>query len=90
MGDVFASIVRTLVPMIAGCVISFGAWAGLGLDSEAVAIGVTTVVAAVYYTFFRLLEDWSDKIGNPHLRTFAGMLLGFARPPKYPKPPGEK
>lgn len=90
MGNIFASVVRTLVPIIVGCVIAFGAWAGIGIDSEAVAIVVTSVIAAVYYTVFRTLEGWAEEIGNPRLRRIAGLLLGLARPPQYPQPPGKE
>lgn len=85
MGNVFTSVVRTLVPVIVGGVIAFGLWAGLDLDGESVAIAVTSTVTAVYYTVFRILEGWAEKIGNPRLRRIAGWLLGLARPPQYPK-----
>lgn len=90
MGNVFVSVVRTLVPVIVGCVITFGVWAGLDLEGEAVVIAVTSAVTAVYYTLFRLLEGWAGKIENPRLRRIAGWLLGLARPPQYPEEPATK
>lgn len=85
MGNVFTSVVRTVVPVVVGGVIAFGLWAGLDLDGEAVAIAVTSTVTAVYYTLFRSLEGWAEKIDNPRLKAVAGWLLGLARPPQYPE-----
>lgn len=84
MGNVFVSLVRTVVPLVVGCVLSFGAWIGTDMDGEAVAIVVTSTVTATYYTVFRALEGWAEKISHPRLRRAAGWLLGLARPPEYP------
>lgn len=78
------SILRTVVPLLAGWAITTLSGLGLDADSTAVAGGTTVAVSSVYYVAFRLVERLAEKLGRPiWLRTTAGLLLGYARPPRY-------
>ncbi|MFF9129112.1 hypothetical protein [Streptomyces sp. NPDC014806] len=78
------SVLRTVVPMLAGWIITVLAGLGLHADSTAVAGGLALAVAAAYYLLFRLVERTVEKLGGPAwVRTAAGLLLGYARPPRY-------
>ncbi|MFG2307676.1 hypothetical protein ACGFS9_03135 [Streptomyces sp. NPDC048566] len=77
------SILRTVVPLLAGWALTVLTGLGLHADSTAVAGGVTIAVAAAYYLAFRILERIGEKISVPWLATLAGLLLGYARPPRY-------
>lgn len=70
-----ASLVRTVVPLVVGAVVSALAKVKLGLDAEAATAVVTVVVTTVYYTGVRLLEE----LVNP----LWGRLLGIAKVPTY-------
>lgn len=85
MSPVYVSVIRTVVPIIAGAVISAAAFINLELSGELTAVFVTSVVSAVYYTVFRFLEDRAQRIGVPWLKDLAGKLLGMARPPEVEK-----
>lgn len=82
--DLFASMMRTLVPAVAGLLGGWAARAGLSIDSATMTAVVTTAATAAYYSAFRLLESWAGRVGWAPLRTAAGVLLGWARPPEYP------
>ncbi|MEU5094955.1 hypothetical protein [Streptomyces sp. NPDC020996] len=78
------SILRTVVPLLAGWVITVLAGLGLQTDSTTVAGGLALAVAAAYYLAFRVIERAAEKAGGPAwIRTAAGLLLGYARPPRY-------
>ncbi|MFF8980168.1 hypothetical protein ACF08A_25570 [Streptomyces cellulosae] len=81
--NLFASITRTVVPVLVGLVLTFAAQAGLDLDGEAVTMVATAVVIAAYYAVFRLLEALAGRLGWRPLQLLAGVLLGWARPPSY-------
>ncbi|MFB7858808.1 hypothetical protein [Rhodococcus qingshengii] len=85
MSALYVSVIRTVVPIIAGGVISAAAFIGLELSGELTAVVITTVVSAVYYTVFRFLEDKAQHIDVPWLKELAGKLLGMARPPEMDK-----
>jgi hypothetical protein len=85
--NLFASVMRTVVPLIAGWLISLALWAGLDLDSEATTAAVTVMVTALYYLAFRLLEVLGTKARGTLLQRLAGIALGWARPPAYPQLP---
>lgn len=86
--SLFPSFMRTVVPLVAGLLLSWLARAGLDVFSSAqVTMWVTAGLAAGYYGVFRLLEAWSARIGWTWLRRVAGFLLGWARPPQYPAQP---
>jgi hypothetical protein len=78
---------RTLVPIAAGLLLTWAAKAGFNLDSASVTMWVTSAITAGYYALFRLLETAAGRIGWVWLRTLAGVLLGWARPPEYPAEP---
>lgn len=78
--DQLASLIRTVVPMGVGYVLTLLAthW-GIVLDaasSQGLTAGVTALLAAVYYVVVRLLEAKIPGIG---------WLLGLALPPTYVK-----
>jgi hypothetical protein len=78
------SILRTVVPLLAGWAITVLTGLGLDADSTAVTGGVTAAVAAAYYITFRVTERLVERLRGPAwLGTVAGLLLGYARPPRY-------
>ena len=81
--NLFTSIVRTLVPLLAGWVITLLTGLGLTVDSATVAGGITVAVAGAYYVAFRVVERLAARRSMPWLRTAAGLLLGYAKPPRY-------
>lgn len=82
--NLFASVLRTVVPLFAGWLLTATGALGIDVTSEAMAGGVTVVVAAVYHALFRGLEDAAVRLRWEPLRLVAGALLGWARPPEYP------
>jgi hypothetical protein len=87
MPALFISVMRTAVPLVAGWLISLAVWAGVEVDSQAVAGAVTLALALAYYALFRLLELAGTKARGTVLQKLAGFLLGWARPPAYPAEP---
>ncbi|NML55655.1 hypothetical protein HHL19_36450 [Streptomyces sp. R302] len=83
--NVLASILRTVVPVLAGWVLTVTGAVGVKVDSAALAGGITAAVTLVYYTVLRALEAGAERIGWEPLRLIAGLLLGWARPPAYEK-----
>lgn len=78
------SILRTVVPLLAGWAITVLSGLGLEADSATVAGGVTVAIAAAYYLVFRVVERLAERLRGPAwLRTTSGLLLGYARPPRY-------
>lgn len=86
MNNLFTSLMRTVVPLVVGLVLGLAARVGLDLDDAEVAAAVTAGLTAVYYTVFRAVEEWAARLGVGWLRTAAGVLLGWARPPQYVAP----
>lgn len=86
--SLFPSVMRTVVPLIAGWLLSLAVQAGVTIDSEAVATAVTTATVLAYYLVFRLLEVLGTKLRGTALQKVAGFLLGWARPPAYPNTGG--
>lgn len=84
MPALFISIMRTTVPLIAGWLLTLLVKAGITIDSEKVTQVVTVVLVLAYYLVFRLLEVLGARLRGSKLQTFAGLLLGWARPPSYP------
>lgn len=73
----YASFIRTVVPIIAGFVITMALrFLGVHLDEATVTGIVQALAAGAYYTVFRLAET--------HLSSGWGWFLGLARPPEYP------
>lgn len=78
------SILRTVVPLLAGWAITVLSGLGLSADSTTVAGGLTVAVAAVYYLVFRVVERVAEKFNGPAwLVGIVGVLLGYAKPPRY-------
>lgn len=82
--SLFASLMRTLVPIVVGLVLGLAAKAGLELDDATTTTYVTAAMTAGYYAAFRGLEELAAHIGWRRLQVLAGVLLGWARPPQYP------
>lgn len=78
----WASIVRTLTPIIVGAIVGWIVARGIPVDAEfqaSITIAITAVFQAVYYVAVRLLERYV----TPKL----GWLLGLAKSPdSYSKP----
>ena len=53
----FASVIRTVVPMVVGVIVGQAARIGLGLDEGAVTSIVTALIGAAYYGLARLVEE---------------------------------
>jgi hypothetical protein len=78
------SLLRTVVPLVAGWVIVALTGLGFSVASNKVQTAITLAVAAAYYVVFRLVERTAEKYRGPAwLRGIAGALLGYARPPQY-------
>jgi hypothetical protein len=84
--SLFPSLMRTATPIVAGALLTLATRAGVGLDSGTATTIVTAAITAAYYLAFRLLEEAAGRLGAGRLRTVAGVLLGWARPPSYPVP----
>lgn len=72
----FASIIRTIVPVIVGTILSWLLTLGIPVDGElrtALAAALTLSLTAIYYVVVRLLETYV----TPKL----GWLLGLAKSP---------
>lgn len=80
--SVFPSVMRTVVPLVVGVILTALARIGVDFSSEVVTSVVTAVAAGAYYTLFRLLERFAPTGGK--MERLFGLLLGFARPPVYP------
>lgn len=77
----YASIVRTVVPLIVGVVVGQAARLGLDLGPGAVTAIVTAVVGTVYYGLARLVEERWPAAGRVLL------ALGLTRQkPEYVAP----
>jgi multisubunit Na+/H+ antiporter MnhB subunit len=74
--NLFTSLVRTVVPLIAGFLITQLVRLGVTVDQATVATVVEAIVTGAYYFVFRLAEQ--------HLGTGFGWFLGAAKPPQYP------
>lgn len=83
MPNLFTSVMRTLVPVVAGLLLSWAARAGLHLDSATTTAYVTAGLTAAYYLLFRGLEALAQRLAWQPLQLAAGLLLGWARPPSY-------
>lgn len=81
--NLLASLLRTVVPLLAGWVLTVTGALGIEADSTAVAGGITVLVTAVYYLVLRLAEAAAIRLRWEPLRLVAGLLLGWARPPQY-------
>ncbi|MFE7947423.1 hypothetical protein [Streptomyces sp. NPDC057426] len=84
--NLLASLLRTVVPLLAGWFLTVTGALGIDVDSTAVAGGITVAVTAAYYALLRLAEEAAARIGWEPLRLVAGLLLGWARPPEYQAP----
>lgn len=82
--NLFISLMRTLVPLVAGWLITLAVSLGVNLDSGVVTTMVTTLITLAYYAVFRFLENAAKSA--PKMQKLFGVLLGWARPPDYPLP----
>ena len=86
--NLFASVLRTAVPLLAGWILTVTGALGIETDQAAIVGGVTAAVTLAYYVLLRLAELGAERIGWEPLRLVAGLLLGWARPPAYTPPRG--
>lgn len=86
MQNLFISAMRTVVPIVAGVVLSLAGRLGIPVDSEAAVLVVSAGLAAVYYGVFRGLEWVAERMAWHPLQVVAGVLVGWARPPAYERP----
>lgn len=75
--DVLASLWRTAVPVLVGCVGAVLAHLYLHVDDAALAQALVAGFAIVYHGLFRLLEA--------RVSPAFGWFLGLAKPPNYDK-----
>ncbi|MEU9199402.1 hypothetical protein [Streptomyces sp. NPDC048332] len=85
MNGLFVSAMRTAVPLVAGWLITLAVSAGIDIDSATVTGAVTVAAAVVYYLLFRVLELLGQRAQGTVLQNVAGLFLGWARPPAYPR-----
>ena len=84
----FASIVRTVVPMVVGVIVGQAACIGLDLDQAAVTSIVTVVAGYVYYHAARLLEQHYPAAGRVLLALgLTGKVPVYPPRPSAPVPP---
>ncbi|MFI8792576.1 hypothetical protein [Streptomyces sp. NPDC055105] len=76
--NVFTSLVRTVVPIVAGFLITQLLRLGVTIDEATLTTLVEAVVTGLYYAVFRFAET--------HVGSGFGWFLGVARPPQYPSP----
>ena len=81
----FVSAMRTGVPLVAGWLLTLAVRAGVTIDSATVTAAVTVGIALVYYLVFRVLEVLGERLPGTALQNIAGVFLGWARPPAYPR-----
>ncbi|RRQ79413.1 hypothetical protein CQW39_09735 [Streptomyces griseofuscus] len=81
----FVSAMRTGVPLVAGWLLTLAVRAGVTIDSATVTAAVTVGIALVYYLVFRVLEVLGEHLPGTVLQNVAGVFLGWARPPAYPR-----
>lgn len=82
MYSIFMNWMRTVVPLAVGYVVAGADVLGVNVDSAGASALLMGVVSAAYYTLFRVVEEYAERMGNDKLRTLAGFLLGWARPPE--------
>jgi len=73
-----ASVVRTVTPLLVGLILGFFGSKVAGLDQTTLTPVVSMVVAAVYHSVVRVLEEKWPKWG---------VLLGWPTSPTYTKTP---
>ncbi|MEU1496041.1 hypothetical protein [Streptomyces sp. NPDC005732] len=84
MPPLFISTMRTVVPLVAGWLLTLVVRAGITIDSTTVVSAVTVAAVLAYYLIFRVLELIGTKLRGTALQWAAGIFLGWARPPAYP------
>ncbi|HEY8985456.1 MAG TPA: hypothetical protein VIU15_38530 [Streptomyces sp.] len=85
MTGLFVSTMRTGVPLVAGWVLTLAVRTRIDIDSTTVVSVVTIILAFIYYLTFRLLELLGKRLPGGFIQNLAGVFLGWARPPSYPK-----
>ncbi len=72
--EIWTSVVRTVVPIVVGFILTLALKAGVELDSVAVQGLVQAVFTSLYYIIARAIETYKPK---------AGLMLGKAKKPTY-------
>lgn len=81
-GNLVTSVIRTIVPLIVGALLSWLAINGITVDEVMKAnlvIGLTTFLQIAYYLVARFIERRFPQVG--------GLLLGSAKQPTYTEKP---
>ncbi|NUK22079.1 hypothetical protein [Streptomyces lunaelactis] len=86
--NLLASLLRTVVPLAVGWILTVTGALGIDVDSAEAASLVTAAVTAGYYFLLRLAEQAAERLQWEPLRLVAGVLLGWARPPQYEQTSG--
>jgi hypothetical protein len=81
--NLLASLSRTVVPVLAGYLLTITGALGFNVDSGQAAALATAGFTAAYYLLLRLLEQAADRLDWQPARMAAGLLLGWARSPEY-------
>lgn len=68
------SIIRTLVPIIVGFLLTWVLRLGIDIDQATLTTVVQAVLTGLYYVVVRFIEQYKPKVG---------ILLGKATPPSY-------
>lgn len=74
MRDLLVSVVRTIVPVVVGLIISTLATAGIEIDENSLRVVVDGLFVGGYYALVRVLEKQHPAIG---------WLLGLPAAPSY-------
>lgn len=74
MSDYVVSIIRTIVPALAGILIAQAARVGINIDSEPLVAVLTSILIGVYYASVRAIASRDER---------AEWLLGYPKPPVY-------
>ncbi|MFD5468911.1 hypothetical protein [Streptomyces sp. NPDC127105] len=85
MNNLFVSAARTLLPAGVAALLTVTGHLGIPVDSETAAGLVSLALFATYWAVFRGLEALAGRLAWRPLQLVAGVLLGWARPPEYPR-----
>jgi hypothetical protein len=82
------SVLRSLVPLVAGGILAAAGYLGLPVTGEQAAVLATLGLAGAWYLTGRGLELAGTRWGWAWLRLLGGLMLGWPRQPQYQRPDG--
>lgn len=62
--SILKSVLRTVIPWLAACIITFGAKAGLNIDGETAVMVAYLLIGSVYFTGSRIIETRFPGLGR--------------------------